>query len=210
MKQAVLITAYKDFNYLIDFAKYLSEHELLVFIHVDKKNVNSSVLQQLNAIPNVVAISEYKVPWGGYQHVQAFLALIRLALQCDQRMYIHLVTGQDCLCRPIKELNDFFCEANNHNYMSCAELSDSFRCRTYYRNDWFNYKSTCGNFITKASHIIQKVVGVKRHCPNHYNVYKGMVYVSITSDFASYILSFLNTREGKQYFNWLKWCFIPE
>jgi hypothetical protein len=64
MKQSVLITAYKDFNYLIDFAKYLSKHELLVFIHVDKKSVNSSVLQQLNAIPNVVAISEYKVPWG--------------------------------------------------------------------------------------------------------------------------------------------------
>jgi hypothetical protein len=37
MKQAILITAYKDFDYLIDFAKSLSNQGLRVYVHVDKK-----------------------------------------------------------------------------------------------------------------------------------------------------------------------------
>ena len=37
-----------------------------------------------------------------------------------------------------------------------------------------------------------------------------MVYVSVTDKFVRYILNYLTTKEGKKYFEWIKWCFIPE
>jgi hypothetical protein len=212
VKQVVLITAYKDFDYLIDFAKYLSSQGLNVFIHIDKKSCTQEVEQQLNALDNVIAISKYEVPWGGYQHVLSFLSLMELALEkIHENMYLHLITGQDCLCKSVDDLNVFFSEGNRHNYMDCTDDPHyRFRCRTFYRNDLINYKSKVGNFITKAMYVIQKAVGINRKCPNDFQVYKGLVYVSITRDFATYVLNYLRTHEGKAYFRWIKWCFVPE
>jgi hypothetical protein len=212
MKQVLLVTAYKDFDYLIDFAKYLSIQECYVFIHIDKKTCIPAVLQQLNTIDNVIAISRYEVPWGGYQHVLAFLSLIDLALRnIKAPCYLHLITGQDCLCKSAEELRSFFCEGNKHNYMDCTDdPCFNFRCRTFYRNDLINYKSKIGNFVTKAMYVIQKGIGIHRKCPHNFKVYKGLVYVSITREFAEYVLSFLNTPNGEHYFKWIKWCFVPE
>jgi hypothetical protein len=168
-------------------------------------------MSALNAMERVTAISKYTVPWAGYQHVLAFLALVELALRDGDCAYLHLITGQDCLCKSVHELNSFFGPDNHHNYMDCDDDTYyHFRCRTYYRNDLINYKSKLGNFVTKALYVIQRCMGVNRKCPNHFKVYKGLVYCSLTREFADYVMGYLGTQEGKKYFRWIKWCFVPE
>ena len=39
MEQVILITAYKEFDYLKSFAKYLSENDIGAVIHIDNTNV---------------------------------------------------------------------------------------------------------------------------------------------------------------------------
>jgi hypothetical protein len=150
---------------------------------------------------------------GGIQHIQAILQLLECAYEDNknEKFYCHVLTGQDCLCRTKQELFDFFSEDSFKNYMSCSESKDNnFRYRTFYRNDWINYKSKIGKFLTKCGYILQRMVGINRKPPFGYKVFKGMVYVSITNEFVDYILEYLKTPEGKKYFKWIKWCFVPE
>ncbi len=213
MKQVFCITAYKDFEYLKWLAAYLADENCYVYIHVDKKTSTEAVLAELNGIENVTAISAFSVPWGGYQHLAAALKMIKLALRdIDGRFYAHVITGQDMLCRSKSELLAFFNEDNFCNYMSCSDGEHNrFRYRTFYRNDWLNYKNSFGNFATKALHVLQKVVFINRKPPIGFKkVYKGMLYVTLTSEFSRFVTDFLDTDKGRKYFNWIKWCFIPE
>ena len=213
MNQIFLITAYKESDYLYEMARTMSERGIGIYIHWDKKSVTEDILTKLNSIKNVKAISKYKVPWGGYQHVQVILYLLKMAYEENEKFdYVHVLTGQDCLCGSVERLVSFFDKDNTKNYMSLSDANagNTFRYRTYYRNDWINYKSCIGKFCTKAFYILQKAVGVNRRTPNNYKVYKGMVYVSIKREFAEYVLHFLDTPEGKIFSEWIKWCFIPE
>lgn len=212
MQQVALITAYKEFDYLKRLALNLSNNKFAVYIHIDKKFVTEEILNELNSIENVSATSFYKIPWGGIQHLSAVLLLLSTALKENpDSNYFHVITGQDCLCRNSDEFFEFFSADNRKNYMSC-NFSESmiFRYKTFYRNDWLNYKSKIGNFCTKALHILQKSIGINRKPPNNYKIYKGVLYVSITNEFGKYIIDFLKTKDGKKIYNWIKWCFIPE
>ena len=212
MKQVFCITAYKDFEYLKWLAAYLADENCYVYIHVDKKTSNEELLSALNSIENVTAISKFSVPWGGYQHLASALELIKLATKdIDGRFYAHVITGQDMLCKSKSELFEFFNEENFCNYMSCSDGErNRFRYRTFYRNDWINYKTSFGNFATKALHVLQKAVFINRKPPFGYKIYKGMLYVTLTSEFSNFVIEFLETKNGKKYFNWIKWCFVPE
>lgn len=212
MKQIVLITAYKEFEYLKKLASDLSLKGFRIYIHVDKKTCNEELLNYLNELKHVTAVTKFRVPWGGYQHIQAVLLLLRLACKENPDFnYVHVITGQDCLCRNVDELFSFFNSENKNNFMSCSgDDTYHFRYQTFYRNDWFNYKTKIGNLATKLLYVLQKCIGVNRKQPNGYQVYKGMLYVSITKEFSDYVLNFLNTDEGDKYWNWIKWCFVPE
>lgn len=134
-----------------------------------------------------------------------------LALKEEDNTYLHLITGQDCLCRPISEFNSFFCKNNEHNYMECTDESCyDFRRRVYYRNDWINFKSRSGRLLTEALYVLQRCVGIHRKCPNRFKPYKGLVYVSITRAFATWVMAFLPTVQGERFLKWTLWNFVPE
>lgn len=212
MKQILCITAYKEFSYLKKFCEFASEIGFVIYIHIDLKKSTKQILYELNVLKNVTAFSKYKIPWGGITHVYAVLEMIHMALnEYDDISYLHVITGQDICTKRINEFDLFFNLSNKHNYMSCSVgKNNSFRYQTFYRNDILNYKSKIGNFITKALHVIQKVIGINRKEPFGWNIYKGMLYVSITADFAKYVTEFVSSSDGRIFMKWLRWCFIPE
>lgn len=212
MTQIFCITAYKEFDYLISLVQQLIDEECFVYVHIDKKNVNEDVLNKLNSIPHTTAISVYRIPWGGIQHIEAIISLIKFACNDHKEdFYLHVITGQDCLCKKKSELKKFFCKDNDKNYMSCSDKEDShFRFKVFYRNDLLNYKSPIGKLLTKISYVVQRILFINRKPPFNYKIHKGMVYVSITKAFSNYIVSFLGSKEGSKFFSWLKWTFVPE
>ena len=82
MKQAILITAFKNFNQLAEIAEFFDE-DFSVYVHIDKKSeISSEEFTTLNAIPNIELISQkYKVNWGGRNHLRCILFLISEALK---------------------------------------------------------------------------------------------------------------------------------
>jgi len=104
MKQAILITAYKNFEHLKELIRFFDDPLFSIYIHIDlKSNINQEELITLQG-PNVKLVNKYKVNWGGVNHLKSYLLLSELALENPDNSYFHLITGQDF---PVKTLNKF-------------------------------------------------------------------------------------------------------
>lgn len=106
MKQAILITAYKNFSQL-GFMISCFDYQLFnVYVHIDKKSkISKEALKSLKKIHSVKYVSrKYWVNWGGINHLNAILHLSSQALKDEENVYFHLITGEDF---PIKT-NTYF------------------------------------------------------------------------------------------------------
>ena len=93
--QAMIITAYQDYEGLRRVLSALGSRALC-FVHVDKKSgMTPEQVAQLNAIANVRAIRQYKVNWGSVYHLHAILDLCRMALEDSRVTHLHLISAQD-------------------------------------------------------------------------------------------------------------------
>ena len=94
MKQAILITAYKNIHHLVDIINFFPEN-FAFYIHIDKKSkVDLSPLKVFSE-KEVFVSRKYKVNWGGRNHLKAILLLAEEALKNEEISYFHLISGQD-------------------------------------------------------------------------------------------------------------------
>lgn len=104
IKQALLITAYKNFEHLQELVRFFDDPLFSIYIHIDvKSDINEQDLISLQRY-NVTLVRKYKVNWGGLNHLKAYLLLSKLALEEPSNSYFHLISGQDF---PVKSLNFF-------------------------------------------------------------------------------------------------------
>ena len=82
MKQGILITAYKNFEHLLDIVSFFDER-FEIYIHIDKKSViNEGIIETIRSLPQVKLVSrKYKVNWGGINHLKCILHLAEEALK---------------------------------------------------------------------------------------------------------------------------------
>lgn len=109
MKQAVLVTAYKDIAHLRRIAAYFG-HGFELYIHVDRKSaVSATELSELGSMPAVARISRrFRVNWGGRNHLRSILHLVRESLKNPELEYFHLISGQDFPTRSLESFDEFF------------------------------------------------------------------------------------------------------
>ena len=95
MSQAIIITAYKNFEQLDFLADFFSPC-FDVFIHVDKKSeeISKDKIVLLNSKKNVYAIQKYNIKWGGKDHLNAILFLMDKALKKGDS-FLHVISGED-------------------------------------------------------------------------------------------------------------------
>ena len=94
MKQAILITAYKDIELLKTLVNSFNDN-FNIYIHIDKKT--SYLTHDINLIKakfNVKVIdSIYKINWGGFNHLRAILHLAKKALLDNEN---HFFLWKNC------------------------------------------------------------------------------------------------------------------
>ena len=106
--QAMIITAYQDFDGLSRMLAALGTHALC-FVHVDKKSgITDAQLAALNAMENVRAVSRYRVNWGSVYHLHALIDLCRMALGDPRVTHLHLISAQDFPCVSAAAFARFF------------------------------------------------------------------------------------------------------
>lgn len=214
MKQAYLITAYKDAGSLFELAEMFAKSGY-VYIHVDKKSctITDADIETLNRIPGCSAIRKYDIKWGGFNHVKAILELVMMAVANPDVSYIHMLTGEDFpLVSPEKLDAQFLdCDRIYMSYIEPEDLPETVTVRYRYYN-WFQDKNVKNKVLWSLQHMtvkLQKLCGVCRGGIGEFTrIYKGLVYISMPKDAAAYVVEYVARHE--EFWEDLYKCQVPE
>ena len=218
MNHGILITAYKDYAQLVNLVDAFDESSFLVFIHVDKKSsFSTDQLALLAAKPRVhCVLQEYSVNWASFAHLEAIIMLCRVAIECPQLSYLHLVSGQDYLIRPLPSLLKFFSENRGVNFLDFNKLPNSKwagggfnRVHSYHGYDFIDAKSRVGHLLLLALHTVTKLKLFRRK----YNddlppLFGGSTWWSLTRECIQYVVH--ATDDDPYFLNRLRYSFCPE
>lgn len=195
MRQAILITAYKDplqLKRLIDY--FDGNFEL--FIHIDKKSTDD--FSALNSRRNIHLTRKYTIEWGDNNHLKAILLLMRMAYSMPDLEYFHMITGCDFPCMPLARFKQY-CEIHhNTNYVEHFSIphhdwgSDGGKGRIDYF--WLrpSYRARGAWFARKFINL-QRRLGLKRQF-NFFNgkIYGGSTYWSVSREAVGIALQYLS------------------
>jgi hypothetical protein len=214
MKQAILITTYKDFEQLIELINEFDD-TFNIYIHIDKKSeVSLNNYKKLKNINNVKYLgNDFKVNWGGVNHLKAYLRLSEIALREKENSFFHLITGQDY---PIKNSDHFKSILKNTkcNYLEHFKIPSERwsgggidRLENYNLYDTFNAKKSLKwiNLIVR----FQKNINYKRSISKSLGeLHGGSTYWSLTREVLQYVLDF--THKNKKIFKSFNYTFCAE
>ena len=212
MRQAFIITAYKDFEFIKKtVAVYLKKADC--YIHIDKKvEIPADFKQWADHTDGVYVFSKYKINWGSYKHVSAILYLLKQALQKGQYSYFHVISANSFINRPIKDVAYFFEESGNKNFLEVIDLDEDDKDRViepwyiyYHFLHLYNKRTKFGNNFDWYFCKVQKRLGIRRKTAYKY---KGLVYCHLTKEAVEYVLDYIKKNPG--YFGNLKMCNIGE
>ena len=214
-RQAVLITAYKNVEQIVDIINYLGDN-FEFYIHIDKKSTMD--LSPIEGIDYVHLFKIFHVNWGSVSHLKCILLLSEKALADRRNEYFHLITGQDF---PVKPVNYFFNELDMRKDYIGYFAMPATDCWTeenggmdrleYYRPfEVFNDKTMIGRKILRSLLFIQKKIKRKRKYPRAIfpDFYGGGTYWSLTRDSLQYVLDFTNKNEKA--IKSMNYTFCPE
>lgn len=203
-KHAYLIIAHDEWEMLKTLVECLDDNRNDIFIHVDKK-VDGGVYKSATACctqAGVYFIDNQKrinVRWGDYSQIMCELTLFEESRAHGDYAYYHLLSGHDLPIKSQDYIHKFFEDIpNGANLVGTAtsdfNIQDCWKKTKYYcifpkyqRCSPASLQKTF-SALRKVSYCIQRLFCIHRKWGN-IQPYKGVNWVSITSDFVDYILS---------------------
>lgn len=223
MNQIFLLLVHKNPQQLLLFLEQLECPESFFLVHVDHKSKIKNFLPIATKINNIRFIEErYNVGWGSYNMIKATLALVKAANSLNiEYSHAHLLSGEDILIKPQKELFHFFSKNPNLDYVDFFSLPCKYwknggleRISRYYFGN-FNKQ---GHFILRIPiKIIELLVNniivlifpsLKKHLRNDICYYGGSQWWSITKESINFILDFV--KDNPDFNKFYTYSFIPD
>jgi len=207
--QAMIITAYKDYEALKRVLCALSRRALC-FVHVDKKSaITAEQTAQLNAMENVRAIRKYAVNWGSVYHLHALVDLCRMALEDSRVTHLHLISAQDFPVLSADAFERFF-ENDDRIHMQYLKTRDYPELRHRYEHfhfmHWLNYRDmseSAQNWVGRIDRWQDKLrIRRRLHLPG-----KGLVWLSLPRAAAEHAV---NAPKNRCLLKKLRFTYIPE
>lgn len=205
MKHAYCIIAHTDSYCLQKLITCIDNPDNDIFIHFDKKSnlfdkFLYSKFSQIHILPKEYSTD---IRWGAFSQIEAEISILKLALSKGSYTYYHLLSGQDLPIKSQSYIHSFF---NNlpigtnlvgyKDYTSKDKRNTLKRVAPHhlFRNNLRNKKKIirliCRSLEEISSHL-QRVLGLRINHNIEYR--KGSNWVSITEDFAKYVLSQMNS-----------------
>ncbi|WP_300602287.1 beta-1,6-N-acetylglucosaminyltransferase [Niabella sp.] len=200
MKQAILITGYKNIHSFIDIINCFDKERFSFYLHIDKRSPLDTT--PLQAYRNVFISTRYAVTWGGENHLKAILLLAKTALQDPDNAFFHLITAEDF---PVKPMNAFYELDLTRNYLSFSEMPAPFwgpdggmdRIRYYQFYNWMDVKKPYRRAIIYRLLKFQKILGFKRAYPANFpKLYGGATYWSLNRDALRYVIDYTDQNSA--------------
>lgn len=184
MRQAILITAYKDLPMLQKLIEYFDE-DFEIFIHLDRRCREDYTLLLQRKF--VYLYRKYSIEWGDYKHLLAIIMLMREAYQHTDLEFFHLITGSDYPILPLAQFKSFCEEHQNENYLEYFPLPHSDwgaegglnRIQYWWLSP--NMHRCHGAWMTRKLVNLQRRLGIKRSFDYFDgNLYGGGTYWSLS------------------------------
>jgi len=220
MKQAILITAYKNYHHLEEIIHYF-DGNFELFIHLDKKSKISDIeLATLRKYDTVkLVLQKYKVNWGGFNHLKSILFLVEQALKSPENQYFHLITGQDFPIKTGAYFMEFFEKNKNSEFIENFNFPDAKsgwpgnngldRIEYYNFHDVWNFKIHKQYEKIAFALQLQKRLGFKRGISSKMpKLYGGSTYWSLSRECLEYVVAF--TKKNKWVLNRFKYTLCAE
>lgn len=172
MKHAILLGVYKNPNYVRQMINtFLSDDRYNVYIHVNKKYWGdfTDLSKEFTDNSRVVFLHEVIIKWGGLGFLDSTLCMIKEAMKNPENQIFHLISAQDAIVKPVKEIADFF-EKNKKNYIAYRPMPENRRhyYELYWLHSYFEVRTT-GFFASIPSRFLklQRRMGICRKFNMH-------------------------------------------
>ncbi len=217
MKQAILITAYKNFAHLVDIIDFFDD-SFYIYIHIDKKSkISQKIYKELQTNVYVKMVSQkFVVNWGGLNHLKSILFLGEAALKNKDIQYFHLISGQDFPIKNIIQFKKMIDDSKAKGFLEYFEIPTKGwgnenggldRVTYYHLYDVLNAKKHI-KWMWKFVNL-QKKLHVKRSIANKTpKLYGGSTWWSLSRGVLQYVVDY--TSKKPYLFNRLKYTFCPE
>ncbi len=216
MKQAIIILAHNDIEFLIHLVEYFCQ-DCDVFVHIDKKaQVSGDELERLRSLPQVKEVyQKYTVHWGGFSILKVQLFLLRESFRLSEAQTFHVISGHDYPIKPLNTFLNFFQENKDYNYVAFGRVApvgiDFSSCYRYQYYFPYDYVEERGQLSAKIKRWInlQKRFHINRGIPMQFtNLYCGSQWFSVSRQTVQIILDYTDAHPS--FYHRLKYTFAPE
>ncbi len=197
-RHAYCIIAHYDSYCLQTLINLIDDERNDIYILIDKKS-DFQQFVDLRATKSklIIPTPSVSISWGSLSLVKAELAIFKIAISQGRYDYLHLLSGQDLPLKTQNQIHDFFDalkegtnmigfvndESNNHDLARKTNYHYFFLNKFCCPNSFVRKVFSC---VRKSMLKLQKIVGYKRKY--EMKLFKGSSWVSVTSDFASYLV----------------------
>lgn len=198
--QAILITAYKNYQHLISLVDFFDD-KFNIYIHIDKKSsISEEDIKNLSSRKRVQYVSQqYKINWGGINHLKAILELANKAIENPANKFFHLITGHDYPIVSLDKFSDFFNTNQNNDFMEYFTLPYSAwpedgmdRLSRYNIYDLIDGRTGLNERLIKGFSKLQKKIGFKRGFSSGFpSLYGGSTYWSLRRESLEYVFQYM-------------------
>ncbi|MBD8348940.1 beta-1,6-N-acetylglucosaminyltransferase [Dysgonomonas sp. HGC4] len=199
--QAILITAYKNYDHLEDLVNFFDDN-FNIYIHIDKKSsISKENLNKLFSKKRVQYVSQqYKINWGGINHLKAILELAKEAIDNKDNKYFHLITGHDYPIKPLEGFSKFFDNNKGNDFMEYHTLPYSpwpengmDRLSRYNMYDLLDGRTGLNERLIKGFSKLQKAIGFKRSFSKDFPpLFGGSTYWSLKRESVEHVFQYMN------------------
>jgi hypothetical protein len=201
MKQAILITAYKNAAHLTDIINTLTYKDRFSFyIHIDSKSkIKDDEIADLKKLEAVKLVTkQYLVNWGGVNHLKAILSLASEAIKDNDIEYFHAISGQDFPVKSGKFIENYMNLNRGKEYISYFKFpyqnwpeGGYSRFEYYNLYDVFDGASPIGRRIINSLRYIQSKLNIKRKHPS-LQFYGGGTWWTLSAGCLKYIFNYID------------------
>lgn len=211
MKHVAVMTAYKDFAMLERSLRRLQLFDVDVYLHVDRKTqFGPGEMATLKKHCRTVR-TDYEIPWGGHEHLQAIVDLMRDAvLSGEPYGYVHTLSGQDIVLKPLEAFADYWDGTIYMKSIPRHEFPENVESRIRHRNllrslqKWRRPWQAADLVLRK----IQELPGLGRsQLRSRTPLHKGEVWLSMPFDICQRIVQ---SDEAQALLHELRTTYIPE
>lgn len=220
LQHAYLIMAHNNFYILEKLIRLIDDERNDIYLHIDLKvtDFDFEYFKNLTTYSNITFVNRVKVNWGSYSLVRAEMELLKAAVTKSYQYY-HILSGVDLPLKTqdeIHEFCDFYHGKEFVNYFTEKFFTEDKR--VYRRASLYHFlqeyrkctsNQAVNDFITGIDRVflfLQIVLRINRLKKKDFVLKGGSNWVSITDDFAQYIVS----KEDWIHTNFKKTSFCDE